>query len=299
MVAHELGVGTGISRRAVIQLTGAAVALPLTPSHSNTLENWRMSFTPKFVDLVRNTTTTQGPGNFVLGPAATGFTSFTAALQPGDSFYYSIIGVDKPAEREVGRGTLQANGTISRDPIGGALTNFSSGTKTIALIAAAEWYGAAQQLVASSSRFPAVLADRASLAAYSATTTAYLREAGREGMFVWDGSNLAANVAADARQGICVAGPGDPTGASGAWVRRFSGPVSVKWFGAIGDGSANDGASFTSALAALKAFAENPSAAGFYKGSPKLFVPAGHYYLGTTSIDVNHTLIIEGEGSGQ
>ena len=42
-------------------------------------------FQPKFVDLVRNTTTTQGTGNFVLGPAATGFTSFAAALQPGDS----------------------------------------------------------------------------------------------------------------------------------------------------------------------------------------------------------------------
>ena len=101
MAAHEFAFGTGISRRSVIQLTGAAVALPLTPSHSNTLENWRMSFTPKFVDLVRNTTTTQGTGNFVLGPAATGFTSFTAALQPGDSFYYSIIGVDRPTEVRV------------------------------------------------------------------------------------------------------------------------------------------------------------------------------------------------------
>src|SRR5438270_12888466 len=111
-------------------------------------------FQPKFVDLVRNTTTTQGTGNFVLGPAASGFTSFTAALQPGDSFYYSAIGIDKPAEREVGRGTLQANGSITRSPIDGPLMNFSSGTKTIALIAAAEWYGAAQQLVAGASRLP-------------------------------------------------------------------------------------------------------------------------------------------------
>ena len=46
------------------------------------------AFQPKFVDLVRNTTSTQGTGSFVLGPAATGFTSFTAALQPGDRFYY-------------------------------------------------------------------------------------------------------------------------------------------------------------------------------------------------------------------
>jgi hypothetical protein len=52
-------------------------------------------FQPKFVDLVRNTTTTVGTGNFNLGAAALGFTSFTAALQVGDTFYYSAIGVDK------------------------------------------------------------------------------------------------------------------------------------------------------------------------------------------------------------
>jgi hypothetical protein len=58
-------------------------------------------------------------------------------------------------------------------------------------------------------------------------------------------------------------------------------------------------AAFVAAIAALKAYALNTSGGGFYKGSPKLFVPAGHYYLGTTTLDINHTLVIEGEGSGQ
>ena len=74
-------------------------------------------FQPRFVDLVRNYSTTVGTGAFVLGPAVNGFTGFGSALQAGDSFYYSAIGVDKPTEREVGRGTLQANGTILRSPI--------------------------------------------------------------------------------------------------------------------------------------------------------------------------------------
>ena len=43
---------------------------------------------------------------------------------------------------------------------------------------------------------------RNALAAYSATTTAYLRETNREGMFVWNPSNLSANVAADPGQGL-------------------------------------------------------------------------------------------------
>ena len=98
------------------------------------------SFQPKFVDLVRNYCTTVGTGNFTLGPAVNGYSGFAAACQAGDSFYYSAIGVDKPAETEVGRGTLLADGTISRDPISGKKTNFSSGTKSIALVAAAEWF---------------------------------------------------------------------------------------------------------------------------------------------------------------
>ena len=76
------------TRRHVLQLTGAAAALPAAPLQSNVLESSRMSFMPKFVDLVRNTTTTVGTVDFALGAAAVGFTSFTAACQVGDTFYY-------------------------------------------------------------------------------------------------------------------------------------------------------------------------------------------------------------------
>lgn len=102
------------------------------------------SFEPRFVDLVRNFTTTQGTGDFVLGSAVSGFASFTAALSEGDRFYYSAIGVDKPDEREIGRGTLLAGGKIGRESVDGKLTGFSTGTKTIALIVAADWFSAAQ-----------------------------------------------------------------------------------------------------------------------------------------------------------
>ena len=97
-------------------------------------------FQPKFVDLVRNFTSTAGTGNLVLGEAAPGFTSFAEALQPGDSFYYSVVGLEKTTETEVGRGTLQADGSIARAPIGGTLTDFSQGRKSVALVAAAEWF---------------------------------------------------------------------------------------------------------------------------------------------------------------
>lgn len=132
----------------------------------------------------------------------------------------------------------------------------------------------------------------------AATGRAYLAEAGRAGSFVFDPSDLSAMVSADPNQGMFIAPASAPTGVSGAWVRRFSGSVNVKWFGATGDGATDDGAAFAAALALLKAIAVN-QVAGWYQGSPKLFVPAGHYFLGTTTLDISHSLVIEGEGTGQ
>ena len=45
-----------------------------------------------------------------------GFTSFATAVQPGERFYYSAIGIEKPTEREVGRGTMQGYKGKGADP---------------------------------------------------------------------------------------------------------------------------------------------------------------------------------------
>jgi hypothetical protein len=252
-------------------------------------------FQPKFVDLVRNTFSTTGTGNFSISQAINGFTSFVGALSPGDQFYYCAINNDKPGEREVGRGTMMADGTIARDPVQGALVNFSGGNKVIALVTPAEWFNTMQAGGAGGIPFAATRSALAATASAAGACT--LREAGREGLFVFDPANRSAEVAADGAQGLFVA-PTGQNGSAGAWVRRHSGPVNVRWFGATGDGTSNDGAAFVAALSALKALAGNVSANGFYKAGAKLFVPAGHYYLGSTTLDVSHTLVIEGDGCG-
>lgn len=86
------------------------------------------------------------------------------------------------------------------------------------------------------------VADRATLADLNTSkfTVAYLEEAGREGFFKWDASDLSAEVAADPEQGIYVPISSDPTGASGAWVRDYKGDVFADWFGAVGDGTTDD-----------------------------------------------------------
>lgn len=86
-------------------------------------------------------------------------------------------------------------------------------------------------------------ASRTALAAFTspdAGISRYLTESGREGTFVFSTADLSAEVAADTLQGIYVPPSSDTTGASGAWVRKFDGAVSVKWFGAVGDETTDD-----------------------------------------------------------
>ena len=64
---------------------------------------------------------------------------FDAALKPGDQFYYCLSNEDRPNEREVGKGQLLDGGLIERS----GATAFTSGAKTIALVAAAEYYSGA------------------------------------------------------------------------------------------------------------------------------------------------------------
>jgi len=118
-------------------------------------------------------------------------------------------------------------------------------------------------------------ATRANLAAITGQAhgdTRVLTEAGREGRFVFDSSNLSAKVTADTAQGIYVAPASDTTGATGAWVRKFSGAVNVKWFGAKGDSNdtASTGTDDTAAIQAAMDFI-------YAVGGGTLYFPEGYY----------------------
>lgn len=82
---------------------------------------------------------------------------------------------------------------------------------------------------------------------------AYLREAGRQGVWLWRAGDFSAQIAADTAEGCYMKADAVAAGV-GAWVRQFDGPVLASWFGAVGAVGTNDGAAL---LAWLRFIIEN------------------------------------------
>jgi len=87
-------------------------------------------------DRVRETTTTTGTGDIVLGGAVAGFVPFSSVLANTDTTYYAVVGGNS---WEVGVGTYStATNSLSRTVIlassnGGTIVSFGSGTKAVFL----------------------------------------------------------------------------------------------------------------------------------------------------------------------
>lgn len=145
------------------------------------------------------------------------------------------------------------------------------------------------------------VADRTALAALTSVNVAYLRESGREGLFKWDSSNLSTQVSADTAQGIYVAPSSDATGASGAWVRQFVGPVNPLWFGVVdGNASGSNGAANSTALSAMFATLRTRASniETDYQGLEAVRFPAGFFEFASTIEITDGTFIFEGVDTG-
>jgi hypothetical protein len=93
---------------------------------------------PLYFANIGQTSTTKGTGPFVLAGALAGLNPFsTTGMATGDTFYYSAVNIDNPAQVEIGLGTLRADGGIDRACMKSGCTDFSAGTKNIYLISLA------------------------------------------------------------------------------------------------------------------------------------------------------------------
>ncbi|RVH21428.1 glycosyl hydrolase family 28-related protein [Sinorhizobium meliloti] len=121
----------------------------------------------------------------------------------------------------------------------------------------------------------------------SRTTSVYLKETGREGVFKWTTGDFSSHIAADTQEGAYVKAAAHAS-TVGAWVRKSGAVASgwnVKWFGATGDGAADDTAAFLGAISLMTAI------------SGDLYVPQGSYRISST-LSVPSGSVIIGEGRG-
>lgn len=98
-------------------------------------------------DRVMETTTTTGTGSLTVSGAVPGFRTFDAACVDGDTFDYSVFGVDSDGvatgEYETGLGTQTSSGVLARTTVykssnADAHVNFGVGGKYIMMIQAAQ-----------------------------------------------------------------------------------------------------------------------------------------------------------------
>lgn len=130
----------------------------------------------------------------------------------------------------------------------------------------------------------------------------FLTEEGREGLFEWDSSDLSSEVTLDSNEGIYVAPDSDVTGASGAWVRQFSGGVYGEWFGAKPDDAAQASANTTAIQAALDFLLNSTSIrrAALYLGDGVFHIGGSINLFDTAGGDARGTRgKIRIEGTGQ
>ena len=116
----------------------------------------------------------------------------------------------------------------------GAATRLPAGTSAQVLFGGAAPFWASP----ASSGSLAEVATISALAATNPTTqVVYLSDPVRGGnVFVWFAGNFTTTVTFDPAKAITVAWTGDSSpGATGAWVRQYTGPASIAWFGAVGD----------------------------------------------------------------
>jgi hypothetical protein len=133
---------------------------------------------------------------------------------------------------------LDALSSLNDDPVTSV-----TGDWLLVLVAGALGAGSVTEINLASalkSKLVAAVATRTALAAIDAATylSVDLMETGRRGRFHWHADDLSAKVTLDPAQGVYVAPATDATGASGAWVREFSGDVHAEWFGFATSGTA-------------------------------------------------------------
>lgn len=159
------------------------------------------------------------------------------------------------------------------------------------------------QVAAEATSLGYVRDDLAALKALTSRPPEVLIKTGKgAGVWSWTSGNQSANVTADPLEALWAAPDSAPTGASGAWQRVYDGYKNGKWWGALGDNSADDTAAIQAAVRSAGAIYFPP---GIYRYTAFDMDVAGTTLLGAgqgvtifraTTASAQHIRMVGGEG---
>ncbi len=187
----------------------------------------------------------------------------------------SFVGMWQPEVSGTLLGTRTLGGIGSAIPSGTLYTLNSTGFTLIdpldvGYFLSQGWVIAQTQAVTGSTNTVATIAALAALSIPAAGAATLVTDPLRGGTFVWSTLNRSTDVTNDPGQGVYVAPASATTGASGAWVRQYTGPASLAWFGAVGDGTTDNSVAFAK-------FGVYGRYIALLRGGIEIFVPPGSY----------------------
>lgn len=168
----------------------------------------------------------------------------------------SISDTSPPAE--IPTATARASKFLGFDANGDPMASEGSGTPTSAFMATVndDEDAAAVQVTLKAKGVVDTLTNLKAETNITNGRAIFLTDSNRGGEFVFSNADLSTEVTADTQNGIYVPPNSDATGASGAWVRRYSGALQAGWFGFSASAT---GATNTTALSAALSMSETLS----------------------------------------
>ncbi|AGB71038.1 MULTISPECIES: right-handed parallel beta-helix repeat-containing protein [Rhizobium] len=203
---------------------------------------------------------------------------------------------DAPLTIKTNAGNDPAAGGLAQGMIlfgvkSGATFRLLNDQVSTAIVAAAEAAQAAAEAArdAALSAVPNVFAlTRTALKALNTATitSAFLKESGREGQFVWRSGDYSAKISADSAEGLFIKANAIAS-TVGAWVRVYDGDIQATWFGAKADDATDNASILNVAIASCMAL-----------GLRVLKLPPGVLRFGSTINFSSSYFAIRGAGIG-
>lgn len=225
--------------------SGGTVTMLTAPATGETLRLYRATARQQIVDLENSSRNDAGAVELQLDRTIMTIQDLATLV---DRAWKAAVGSSGKTITAGASGTVamfDASGNLGEGPSAGEISNaqgYAEDAAASAVDAQNAEDGAEEALAATLAAVPNFFpTTRTALKAAntSTITSAFLKESGREGQFIWTTGNYSTQIAADTAEGVYIKADAIASTA-GAWVRVVPGVINPMWFGPTANGTADD-----------------------------------------------------------